>query len=172
MIDRDFVVFNKDYPLVVIGDAVTDYKRYYDGVIITLQSISDLREKIAYYSSVSNIGRVLVLEDISFLGTEATAALLKFIEETTIPVVLLSRYDKLDRVLLSRIRRVVKYYKEPTGSKFMSPSLGHQQMQDTLSSDSHYYDVVRYMGKLSPKLLMIDKAVKVVRIKNKIFSFM
>ena len=160
-----------DFPLLIMGDAVIDFKREFDGPIVSVKDITELKEIIAYYSGISQLDRILVIEDISFLGKAVNTTLLKFVEETKLDLVLLSKYDRIDEVLLSRIKLVVKYYKEPTDSKFLRCTEGNERMEEALSADSHYFDRVRYMGKLAPKLLLLDKTIKIKRVKNKIASF-
>ena len=159
------------YPRLIIGDAVTDFKKSYSGKIESLQSIPELKDLVSYYTGIKHLDRELVIEDISFLGSDASASLLKFIEETSLRVVLLSRYDKVDKVLLSRIREVQKYYSQATSSQFLNCRDGNERIKDMLSEDSHYYDKVRYMSKFSPKMIMISKVIKVNSIKQKIYDF-
>ena len=160
-----------DFPALIVGDAVVDFKKEFNGPIVSVKDIAELKEVIAYYSGISQLDRILVIEDISFLGKDVNTSLLKFVEETKLDLVLLSKFDKMDEVLLSRIKKVVKYYKEPTESKFLKCSEGINKLEDALSPDSHYFDRVRHMGKLAPRLLLLDKTVKIKRIKNKIMSF-
>lgn len=159
------------FPKIIVGDAVLDFKKEYNGPIVQVTSIPELKEVIAYYTGIEQLERILVIEDISFLGNDANAALLKFVEETKLKLVLLSRYDKLDEVLLSRVRHFIKYYKEETESKFLRCSEGNTKIEESLSEDSHYFDRVRYMSKLAPKLFLIEKSMKVKRVRNKVFSF-
>ena len=163
--------FSGGYPMLVIGDAVTDFKKNFQGPIVSVKDIAELKEVIAYYSGIDKLDRVLVIEDISFLGTDANTTLLKFVEETRFQLVLLSRFDRVDEVLLSRIRSVEKYYRDATDSKFMGLLEANQRIEDSLSSDSHYFDKVRYMAKLAPKLLLVEKTIKIKRVKSKILSF-
>lgn len=160
-----------DYPALIIGDAVVDFKKEFSGPIVSVKDVTELKEVIAYYSGIPRLDRLLVIEDISFLGKDVNTSLLKFVEETELELVLLSKFDKIDEVLLSRIKKVIKYYKEPTESKFLRCSEGFNKLEETLSPDSHYFDRVRYMGKLAPRLLLLDKTVKIKRIKNKVISF-
>lgn len=171
MVDKKFIEQNKEYPLVLIGDAVSDWKKNYHGPIVEVSDIKELHEAIAYYSGITRLDRPVVISDVSLVGDEANSALLKFIEDSPLQIVLLSRYDKLDSVLLSRVKRVEKYYKTNTDSMFLRCSVGQEKINDQLSEDSHYYDKVRYMGKYSPKLLQVEKIIKVSRIKNKILTF-
>lgn len=171
MIDAKWIESLKEFPCVCFGDAVSDFKKYYKGPIVHLENDKDLREHIAYYSGLDDIGRLLVIEDISFI-TGANTILLKFIEETKLPVVLLSRYDKMDGVLLSRIKHIEKYYRDETGSQFLTGKRGQEIIENTLSENSSYFDRVRYMGKYSPVLFKLEKKIKVKRIRKRIVEFL
>ena len=70
------------------------------------------------------------------------------------------------------MRRVIKYQKDKVESDFASVSSGYKRLEDELSSDSHYYDRVRYIGKISPKIYFMEKNIKNARSKRKIVSFL
>lgn len=172
MINSEFIENMNSFPLIVIGGAVVDFKKYYKGPISRATTPEDLRDFVSYYQSVSDLGRVLVLEDISFLSNPSCEGLLlKFVEETRLSLVLLSTYDKVSSILLSRAKSVVKYYNTKTESDFGSVSSGFQRLNDTVKTDSHYYDRVRYMSKFSPKLYYLDKVITSNRVKTKILQF-
>lgn len=171
VITREWIHQNRAFPLLIMGDAVTDFKKNYSGKINAAENMEEMRELIAYYTSISYLDRVLVLEDISLFAKNGEGVLLKFVEETLLDLVLLSRFDKVSNVLLSRVKRVVKYYNDPVTSQFMKVSIGYSTLQEQLEPNSHYYDKVRYMGKLSPKMIYLEKNVKQRRNKDKIMSF-
>ena len=171
VITREWIRQNRAFPLLSMGDAVTDFKKNYSGKINAAENMEEMREPIAYYTSISYLDRVLVLEDISLFAKNGEGVLLKFVEETPLDLVLLSRFDKVSNVLLSRVKGVVKYYNDPVTSQFMKVSTGYSTLQEQLEPNSHYYDKVRYMGKLSPKMIYLEKNVKQRRNKDKIMSF-
>lgn len=171
VITKEFISKNTAYPLLIMGDAVTDFKKIYSDKINTADNMEEMRELIAYYTSISYLDRPLVIEDISLFAKNGEGVLLKFVEETKLKLILLSRFDKVSNVLLSRIKMVVKYYKEPVTSQFMTVSSGYQALQQSVEPSSHYYDKVRYMGKLSPKQIYLEKNIRQRRNKEKIMSF-
>lgn len=171
MITKEFIQSNTAFPLLIMGDAVTDFKKCYVGKINTADNMEEMRELVAYYTSIDKLDRPLVIEDISLFAKNGEGVLLKFVEETKLDLILLSRFDKVSNVLLSRIKRVEKYYKDPVTSQFMSVSSGYQALQQTLEPSSHYYDKVRYMGRLSPKQIYLEKNIRQRRNKEKIMSF-
>ena len=173
MIDREYVDTLNSFPALFIGSAVVDFKKNYSGPIARATTPETLRDLVSYYTSMADIGRILVVEDISFFSSQSLEGLLlKFVEESKIPLVLLSTYDKVSPILLSRCKEVVKYYHEKTYSEFLSVSQGSQMVAEVLSPDSHYYDKVRYYSKLSPKLYFLDKNVTSNRVKQKLLQFL
>lgn len=171
IITKEFLSGNKAFPLLIMGDAVTDFKKNYGDKINTAENLEEMRELIAYYTSISYLDRPLVIEDISLFAKNGEGVLLKFVEETNLRLILLSRFDKVSNVLLSRVKLVVKYYKDPVTSQFMSVSAGYQALQQSIEPSSHYYDKIRYMGKLSPKQIYLEKNIRQRRNKEKIMSF-
>lgn len=171
VIDEKFIQENKAYPMVIIGDAVTDFKKTFRGKINSAENMDEMRELLAYYTSISHLDRPLVIEDISLFSKNGEGVLLKFVEETPLNLILLSRFDKVSNVLLSRIKRVVKYYNEPVTSQFLTVSKGSAALEQSLEPSSHYFDKIRYMGKLSPKQIYLEKNIKRGRNKEKIMSF-
>ena len=155
---------------LIIGDAVTEFKKSYEGSICFVSNNEELRSLVAYYSGIRTLDREIVIEDISFIP-DASSTLLKFIEDTTLDVILLSRYDKVDQVLLSRISDVDKRYTSDVTSQFLNCSVGNEKIEDMLSSDTSYYDKARYYANIAPKMIMLDKTVKVASVKKKIYDF-
>lgn len=173
MIDKFYVSSMKSFPALIIGNAVVDFKKNYHGPIARVTTPEELRDLVSYYSGIDDIGRILVVEDISFLSNPSLEGLLlKFVEESKLPLVLLSTYDKVSSVLLSRCKEVVKYYHNKTDSEFLSVADGNQKVNDTLSPDSYYFDRVRYYSKFSPKLYFLDKNVTSNRVKQKLLQFL
>lgn len=171
MITKKFIEENQEYPLVLMGDAVTDFYKSYEGPVVQVNDDRELKDTLAYYSGIPNLGRPLVISDISFIPG-SNLILLKFLEETPLQVILLSRYDKLDPIITSRIRKIVKYYKDKTDSKFMNPAAGYKLVEEKLSNDSSYFDKVRYWGKFSPSILKLEKTIKSSRVKERLKSML
>lgn len=160
------------YPVLILSGAVIDFKRSYQGQIIRLSTVEEVREFVSYYTAISALERPLVIEDLSFLPDFCEGLLLKFIEESPLRIVVLSAFDTVSPVLLSRFKKVVKYSKEKVDSEFCKASVGYQKLEETLRPDSHFFDKVRYMGKLSPKLYYLECNIAQGRNKSKIMSFL
>lgn len=155
-----------------MGSAVIDFKKHYKDSILHVDSLADLREAVAYYSSVNNLGRYLVIEDLSFLPRQAEGLLLKFVEESKLQVILLSVYDVFSDIFVSRFKMVLKYTKERTDSKFLSVASGSKQIDEALSDNTSKFDRVRYQGKLSPKCYYLDSVLSEAKNKGKIFAIL
>ena len=63
----------------------------YDGPINRLTTLEEVREFVAYYTSIKVLDRPLVVEDLAFLPATSEGYLLKFVEETPLDLILLSR---------------------------------------------------------------------------------
>ena len=127
---------------------------------------------MAYYTSIKVLDRPLVVEDLAFLPATSEGYLLKFVEETPLDLILLSYYDSVSSIMLSRVKRVEKYYNEKTESSFQAASVGYKRMSEELSNDSHYFDRVRFMSKASPKMFFLESRVATTRNKSKILGFL
>lgn len=171
MEDMGKIINSLVFPAMFIGDAVADFKKEFRGYINTVQTLDELREFVSYYNGIEDLDRILVLEDISFLPRGSEGTLLKFVEETSLRLVMLSRFDKVSNIMLSRIKTVIKYYNEEVSSQFLPVSKGYSGIEEMLKESSSYYDKIRYMGKLSPKMIYLEKNIRQSRNKNKIMSF-
>ena len=107
-------LLNKDYsicPCLLIGKSVNVFKRGFDGNVIRIYNLEDVRNVVEEYSGISNVrDGVLVLEGIGYLSNVGQNSLLKFIEESKIPLILLSYKDKISAIILSRMKVVYKLW--------------------------------------------------------------
>ena len=149
-----------------------DFKKIYDGPVSRLTTLDEVREFVSYYNSIKVLDRLLVVEDLAFLPPMSEGYLLKFVEETPLNLVLLSYYDSVSSIMLSRVKRVEKYYNEKTSSSFQAASVGYKRMAEELSVDSHYFDRVKFMSKVSPKMFFLESKVSTTRNKGKILGFL
>ncbi|MFW6029673.1 MAG: hypothetical protein ACOCRO_05400, partial [Halanaerobiales bacterium] len=101
-------------PILLMGDAVIDFKKDYTNPVNKVRNIDDVRELVAYYSGIDFLDYPLVIEGLSFLDNKAVFVLLKLVEESELNIILLSKFDKISPIILSRIKTKIKYYKEET----------------------------------------------------------
>lgn len=160
------------FPLLVMGSAVTSFKKAYTDVIVQVRDMESLRETVSYYNNIPFLERILVIEDLSFLPRKADGVLLKFIEESPLKIVILSTFDVVDSVLLSRFKRVIKFSSEKINSQFLSVKEGYAKVEDELSDNTSRYDRLRYVAKYSPKILFIEKNIGKVGNKDKIMQIL
>lgn len=170
-INNDVVNHFDKFPMIIMGGAVQDFKKSYHGPIVRCSSVEEVREFVSYYSGIRSLDRVLVMEDLSFLPEMCEGLMLKFVEETKLNLIILSLFDKVSSVMLSRMKEVIKYSLFEVKSEFLKPSVGDQKLNDSLQEGSSHYDRVRYMGTISPRLYYLDHMVKRRRSKSKIISF-
>lgn len=158
-------------PALLMASAALDFKRLYEHPIRTVRTTEEVRDLVAYYISLRSLEHCLVIEDLSFLQEQASFLLLKLVEESEFPVVLLSTFDKVSPIILSRIKTFVKYSKEKTTSDFLDVEVGISRLLD-LSPDSHYFDRVKNMARNCPKLYFYEASFGKVRNREKIIRIL
>jgi len=108
-------------PCLLLGKYVTEFKKLYRDRIFQTYKLEDIRNLVYDYSGYDNLdGKFMVIDGIGFLNEMGQNALLKFIEESTFPIILLSYYDKVMPTILSRTKFIFKKpIKEVTNLKFV-----------------------------------------------------
>ena len=100
----------KTSPILLIGEeCVLTFSKAWEGKIIEIDK-DNIKDIVEYYS-ILTLSYPLVLEDISNLNTTQVNYLLKLIEESKNPIILLASYDNINSILLSRIKTVIKFKK-------------------------------------------------------------
>lgn len=118
----NLILNNKEMcPCVLIGKYVNEFKKIYRGKIFSAHTLEEVRYIVNNYTGISDLeDRYFVIDGISFLSNNGQNALLKFIEESKFPIVILSYYDKISSIVLSRIKFIFKRpLKEVTNLKFV-----------------------------------------------------
>lgn len=116
MEDRDVISNVKDIlnnpnycPCLLLGKYVTEFKKQYKGKIFMVSTLEDVRYITSNYSGIMDLeGRYFVMDGIGFLSETGQNSLLKFIEESKFPIVLLSYYDKVSPIIMSRMKFIFK----------------------------------------------------------------
>lgn len=157
-------------PILLLGQATMDFKKHYDKRIDRVSNAEKVKEVVSYYTNLPALRVPLVLDGISFLNKKSIFTLLKLVEEATFPVVLLSKFDKISPIVLSRVKTVLKYQSEKTTSEFLPISEGLEILNDKLDDDSHYFDRLKYINKYSPLIYFIESNLGNVRNKDKILN--
>lgn len=147
------------FPILIIGDAVLAFKKFYDKPINYVSNLNDLRDLIAYYSGMSNLENIIVIDDISKLHKSAEGLLLKFVEDMDSRIILLSQFDVCSPVILSRCKNIVKKVDTKTTSKFSSFEACNNELEK-LGRDTLYYQKVKVMGQTCPEYYYYETKFK------------
>ena len=95
-------------PVLLVGKAVSLFKGMYKDPIRELKNNDDVKELVTEYTGIKS-PKPVVISDIGYLQRHSAFLLLKLVEEAKFPVILLSTEDKVDSILLSRVKRVIKF---------------------------------------------------------------
>lgn len=139
-------------PILLIGDAVTIFKKMYSGPIKSVYTPDDVRDVVSYYHGIQDLSHPLIIEDLSSLSASSSFLLLKLVEEAKFPIILLSSYDKVSPIILSRCRAIVKFSIAEVTCQFLPAYKGKEAMDEYLSEDSEKMDQLRWMRDNSPML--------------------
>ncbi len=139
-------------PVLLMADAVTVFKRMYSGPIKYVSNTEEVRELVSYYYGVKDLNHPVIIEDLCLLKEGASFLLLKLVEEATFPIILLSTYDKVSPILLSRCKSIIKFSLAEINCQFMPAYRGKEAMDEYLSEDSQIMDKFRWMRDNSPML--------------------
>lgn len=98
-------------PCLLIGRYVNEFKRIYDGYILRAYTLSDVDYIIEEYDGIESVNsEFLVLEGVGSLSMTGQNSLLKFIEESKLPIILLSYNDRVIDTIRSRMKIVAKLW--------------------------------------------------------------
>lgn len=172
MITNELIENNQLFPWLLIGGAVVDFKKKFNGRIEHIENLEQLRDLVSFYNGVKNLPRLIVIDDISVIGKDSEQVILKFTEETKLKVVILSYFDVVSSVFLSRMKRVDKYSVGKVESNFRPVSKGYREYCDGVESNTLYYDKVLRMSKISPKLWYLEKEINSKKLLEKIVSIL
>lgn len=159
-------------PLLLIGAGALSFKRLYRGPLRSVRTTDEVRELVSYYTGINQLDHPLVVEDLSFIDKRSSFLLLKLVEEAKFPIILLSVFDNVSPIILSRVKTVVKGLEEPVTSEFLEPAKGYQAMREYLSPDSHKMDKLKWISKHSPLVYYMEQKLSGVRNKEKIIRIL
>ena len=157
-------------PLLIIGEARLLFIKAWKYKINNVSNTKELRDIIDYYSTVQD-NKPIVIDDLSLLQENSLKLLLKLVEESKSPIILLGTYDNIDKILLSRIKTYIRF-KEPIKSEFLDFKSFYEQLQEKDFSDSRESDKILFYLKKCPKYLSLDYDIKMSSNKNKILSIL
>ena len=143
---------SKVSPVLLIGDASVCFEKLYSGPMKEVFNSDDVRELVTYYYGVEHLSHPLVIKDLGSLSEEASFLLLKLVEEAKYPIILLSSYDKVSPILLSRCRKILKFSMTDISSDFLPAFVGKSAMDEYLAEGSDKMDQLKWMRDHSPML--------------------
>lgn len=152
-------------PCLLLGHYVTAFRKLFKGDIFHVSNVDEVREFVERFMGVESLGgKYLVLDGIGFLNDSAQSSLLKFIEESSLPIILLSYFDKVSPIILSRMRFVFKdSVAKVSHLQFMSLRDAYSMLDTKKSTDSefNYMDEVKFYADSCPSALVLNQLPKV-----------
>lgn len=144
-------------PCLMIGNYVNAFKKIYKGHIERAYNLSDVRRLVEEYDGIGSVNSgVFVAEGIGFLSDTGQNSLLKFIEESKIPIILLSYNDKVSPIIMSRMKIVVKRWKGINNLDFPRVQVALKALNEKKAGgDFTEYDEVQFMADTCPQLYSI-----------------
>ena len=143
----------KTSPLLLVGEeCILTFSKAWEGKIIDLDS-SNIKDIVEYYA-ITKLSYPLVLRDISDLNSIQINYLLKLIEDTDNPIILLASYDNINSILLSRIKTVIKFRSNIT-SELKSDKESIEAIKEGLEKDLSYKDKISLIRDISPRYYLL-----------------
>lgn len=149
----ELILFNKEYcPCILIGRYVNVFKRAFTGNIERAYSLQDVRRLVEEYDGISNVNsKYLVLDGVGYLSAVGQNSLLKFIEESKLPIILLSYTDRISPIILSRMKFVFKKWYGVKSLKFSKITDTITALREKKEKDGNF-DEIQYMADNCPSL--------------------
>lgn len=157
-------------PLLIIGEARLLFLKAWKYKVNNVSKIDDLRELVTYYALVQD-NKPIVIDDLSLLQPNALRVLLKLVEESKTPIILLSSYDNIDSILLSRIKTYIRF-EEKVQSDFLSLQDFYNVLIEKDFADSKYSDKLKFYKNKCPQYIQLEHMLKTSSNKNKILSIL
>ena len=144
-------------PVLLVGKAVSLFKQMYKGIINELKNTEDVKEFVSEYTGIKS-SKPVVVSDIGYLQTQASFLLLKLVEEADFPVILLSTEDKVSSILLSRVKRVLKFpVNEQTDNKLISITDAYNQVYG--ESENKVINKIDFYAENCPTLYKLERDI-------------
>jgi hypothetical protein len=157
-------------PLLIVGEARLLFLRAWQYKVNRVTNTKELREVTNYYSTIKD-SKPIVIDDLSLLQESSLKLLLKLVEESKTPVILLSSYDNLDSILLSRIKTFIRF-NEPIHSDFLDLQSFYDVLVEKDFKDSKASDKLKFYLEKCPMYLQLEYDLNTSSNKNKILSIL
>lgn len=154
------VLNNSDMcPCLMIGKYVNDFKHIYKDVIERVYTLNGVKRIVEEYDGIEHVNSgVLVLEGIGNLSDVGQNSLLKFIEESKLPIIILSYNDRVSPIIMSRMKIVVKKWYDIKKFDFIKVKDAMRALNEK-KKDSNFdeYQQVQFMADNCPALYSVMK---------------
>lgn len=146
-------------PCLMIGRYVNEFKKQYKDTIERAYTLGDVRRLVEEYDGIESVNSdVMVIEGIGYLSSVGQNSLLKFIEESKLPIILLSYNDKISPIIMSRMKIVVKRWYQIKSLKFSKVSDAIRALNDKKKDGQmKEYEEVQFMADNCPTLYSIKQ---------------
>ena len=147
----------KTSPVLLIGEeCVLTFSKAWEGKIIEIDK-DNIKDIVEYYSMLT-LSYPLVIRDISTLNNVQVNYLLKLIEESKNPIILLASYDNINSILLSRIKTVIKF-KNSITSELKDDIESIDSIREKLEKDLSYKDKITLIRDISPRYYLLEASL-------------
>lgn len=163
---------SRKLPALIIGDGVRDFLRFYKWPIKMINTREEMIELVSYFTGVSKLDYPLVIGDLSFYRPDDVFFLLKFIEESKLNIILLSKFDNISPIVLSRIKTVIKYnsFEEVGSSEDMQKA--REFVESKTVENTSEFDKVRLQRSVNASLYMNDRRFPFSANRSKLVSIL
>lgn len=147
-------------PCLLIGRYVNIFKQVYQGSIERAYTLDNVKSLVEEYEGVTNVNSgVLVLDGVGYLSDVGQNSLLKFIEESKLPIILLSFQDKVSPIIMSRMKMVFKLWHPVKSLNFSKVSAAQKSLNEKKRENPMKdYEEVQYLADNCPRLYTIKQS--------------
>lgn len=145
-------------PCLLIGKYVNVFKQVFNGTIVRAYSLENVRHIIDEYEGITNVNSgTLVLEGIGYLSQVGQNSLLKFIEESSLPIVLLSYNDNILNTIRSRMKLTMKLWEPVKDFKYLDLLGALRAAEEKKASDANFRgnNEIQFYADSCPKLYVL-----------------
>lgn len=142
-------------PCLMIGNYVNAFKRKFKGTIERAYSLNKVRIIVDEYEGVGHVNsEFLVIEGIGYLSEAGQNSLLKFVEESSLPIILLSYQDKVLNTIRSRMKIVVKRWTPIKALEYVGAAEGQTALNEKMAQNKDFKGdlIIQFMADNSPEL--------------------
>ena len=154
------------FPKLFIGTAYDAFKRYltthklnYDiNYLCTKDELAEFIERFSHYKSYT---LPVIIADISFFNAKEQSMLLKFMDDTSLNLILLASRDNILPTIISRVKEFRKYYANSSDINFFEINKAREMLDNELKAmeDYSYEDKLITAMKYNPLLSYNDSIV-------------